>query len=90
MWDALIAKPGVERAQANADKRYKPNSMMSRIRAYLRESPHHTAYQVAEAIGITQMQAQIALHDMAKRRDVFWALDKSTLRNRQTKHYSLL
>jgi hypothetical protein len=90
MWDALMVSAQAAPALCESDRRYTPGSMMSRIRAYLRVQPHRTAYQVAAGTGITQTQAHVALHDMAKRRDVCWSLDASTLRNRQTKHYSLL
>ena len=85
MWDALTNKMQTKKESPNRIA----GSINGRVRAYLIDHPHSTATQVHRALEIKQTQATCALDDLARRGHVVWALDASTLRNRQVKHYSL-
>lgn len=84
MWEALISK-GSTRADPDATA----SSMSGRIRHHLRGNAHRTAKQVADALGMSQKQANTLLSYMEKTDRVIAALDDSTERTRLTKHYSV-
>lgn len=84
MWEALIAK-NTSKMDPDADA----TTITGRIRHYLRSHPHRTAKQVADALGITQTQANTSLNYMSTTGAVFSALDDSTERPRLTNHYSV-
>jgi predicted ArsR family transcriptional regulator len=84
MWESLIQK-----APAKHDPDATATSISGRIRHYLRSNAHQTAKQVADALGVSQKQANTLLSHMEKTDRVIAALDDSTERTRLTKHYSV-